>query len=756
MHLALLTLLSCNKHGSDGQEQTPLEPTTGTPPTLCEVDEQVLTPHCIQCHDGVVQPLDLRVAGFAGRVVDQPGDGGTLVVPGNAADSLLVQRMSGALGVMPPAGALSPDLQALVAAWIDGGAVSQCEQSVPFEPEAPHSYARKVKNLLTGLPLTEGELLDVQADHDNLRGLVEAWMDTPGFESKMSEFFGTAFQQAELQTPLEIIGQLRYGDSLNNTRFPPQMHENIAESFARTALRIVQEDRPFTEVADTRQWEMTTAMMVWLLASDVVNPFRNTRIADRPRGGQLSDYYDDDPSLYHTFWHDTPPEGLGSNPTFEEQMAAQAWYVPVPCDILPRVTMDQAEVLGLLAGGLGLVCDPWFDEAVLQPADYRDWRTVDLTRLDDPAEAIPFWDVPELRTRSSIPLAVNRNGFFTTPAFLAKWRSNIDNSFRVVANQALIAALGAGFDSEDSTIPLTSDGLAEEHAAEGTVCYDCHKSLDPMRNFFTNELDPDFSAPTNDPQFVQPSFAFRGHTASGDDLLDLGRAIATHPDFAAAWVQKLCFYANSQPCLQDDPEFLRVAQAFEDSGFSFETLLLELFTSPLVTAHALVQTHEQQATLLSITRRTHLCQALGQRLQTDPFCADIVPNERPTTRGGGRTLALAVPDDEWGRAKETPSQPATPNLFVGVTMEALCLDAAAVFVDRAGAPLRSTDMEASLTFLVEELAGLNPADPRAADFRADLDEHVAAARALVDDETVLLQSAFVLTCTSPFVASIGL
>ena len=51
-------------------------------------------------------------------------------------------------------------------------------------------------------------------------------------------------------------------------------------------------------------------------------------------------------------------------------------------------------------------------------------------------------------------------------------------------------------------------------------------------------------------------FAFAGVIKPVTSLGDLGAVLAGHPLFAEAWTQKLCAYANSAPCVHDDPEFL--------------------------------------------------------------------------------------------------------------------------------------------------------------------------------------------------------
>jgi hypothetical protein len=156
---------------------------------------------------------------------------------------------------------------------------------------------------------------------------------------------------------------------------------------------------------------------------------------------------------------------------------------------------------------------------------------------------------------------------------------------RVTMNQTLIVALGAQVDGSDGTItPGTPPpGLDIVHVAQ-PACSFCHQTLDPLRSIFAanyswnyhNQLDSTFGA-------QKGMFSFHGLIEPVATMNDMSSALANHPLFAEAWVQKLCYYANSAPCLSTDPEFQRVVGVFKTSGFSWNTLVAELFSSPLVT-----------------------------------------------------------------------------------------------------------------------------------------------------------------------------
>src|SRR5262249_23061347 len=154
----------------------------------------------------------------------------------------------------------------------------------------------------------------------------------------------------------------------------------------------------------------------------------------------------------------------------------------------------------------------------------------------------------------------------------------------VTMNQTLVVALGHSFDATDSITPVSEVGLNGEHAVPGTVCFGCHQTLDPMRQFFRQAYTISFHDQTDPTQMsMNGTFAFDGVTVAGHGIGDLATQLAQHPRFALAWAQKLCTYARSAECAADDPELVRIAGVFHDSGFSWNALVGELFASPIVT-----------------------------------------------------------------------------------------------------------------------------------------------------------------------------
>ena len=261
--------------------------------------------------------------------------------------------------------------------------------------------------------------------------------------------------------------------------------------------------------------------------------------------------------------------------------------------------------------------------------DRNDWRTVTLRASrngpefpDRPSSFDMETDAFVQRMRNikdggTLDLYGERVGFFTAPVFFDNWRTNDANGHRVTTNQALIVGLGKTFESGDLTKPTQLDRLKDEigdHAKEGSDCFGCHKNLDVMRNVFRNHYGTTTHRPTHQDNLTE--FAFQGAISNINSMADFGRAIVNHPRFPVAWVQKLCQWVNSKECSDTDPEVQRLAQFFVSSGYSFNSLLLEFVSSPLVThTDTSVENSVHSGSMVSIARSNHYCEALTTRIE---------------------------------------------------------------------------------------------------------------------------------------------
>ena len=482
-----------------------------------------------------------------------------------------------------------------------GGAAA----NIPFEATAPSAYVAKVKNILTGLAPTDTELASVVADPNALAGLIDQWTSTDEFRIKQLAFFRVAFQQGNLtETSFDLMAHDGYG---MGSRLPT--YDNAMESFPRTAWAIVDRGDPFTDTITTERWMVTPAL------ASVLTWLDSRRIDDKNQEHSI----DGEQGQRYDLVHDGYPNGI--DPIDSVKMSPTMHFY-TPCAIATQDGGDQSfldlnryfwgQILGSPQG-----CDQILQQPLFKTADFSTWREVRLRQAAPGEMHSRFYDLDAMRNADELVLTTPHVGFFTTPAFFGNWPTNSSNQGRVTANQTLIVALGGAFNPADVTIPLVTTTLSPDHAAPNTLCYACHRALDPMRVFFRRSLSIYYGNQT-DPAWtnLEPGFSWGGVSATGATLQDFAKILATHPAFAAAWTQKLCFYANSVGCDATDPEFLRVSQRlfFLPATSIYKTLVRELFSSPLVTGRSKTQTFAQQPMPASIARRTHYCSLFEARL----------------------------------------------------------------------------------------------------------------------------------------------
>jgi len=118
---------ACTEPGDAGLTWAPF-----VPGQSCEVARVVTGPYCVSCHDGEVEPLDLRAAALGGLVGVVGEYGEPIVVAGDPDASFIVTKVGhpGAdLGdPMPPGRALPDAAVEVLRAWISAGA-PPCESA---------------------------------------------------------------------------------------------------------------------------------------------------------------------------------------------------------------------------------------------------------------------------------------------------------------------------------------------------------------------------------------------------------------------------------------------------------------------------------------------------------------------------------------------------------------------------------------------------------------------------------------------------
>ncbi len=639
-----------------------------------------------------------------------------------------------------------------------------------IEPVTVATSLAKVKGLLTGLPPTDAEVQAVQADPNALRGLVVKWTAAPQHTAKLLGFFSNAFQQSQAVSA-------DFDDQLGDARgvLDARLLANMRESFARTALQLMTEGEPFTSTMTTRRFMLTPRLMLLYAYMDNIqvddsggnvdlfaraNPTFSFKLTAKEGAIPLSDTFDRHSTHYMTFY---APQLVGApydplcpqDPIVYDGRDGQS-SVSTSLYVTLQGRPDSFSVP--TGNGNDHNCQPPAFPPAWQPltaADSRQWHMVEIVQADPGQGTSSVLDLVNFRTGGNLLLRTPRVGFFTTPSFLAEWNTNNSNQARVTANQTLIVALGHGISPQNATLPPSTDSVDHAHAPQGTACYACHQSLDPMRQFFRQQYSYYFHPQTDSDEIALPgSFGFRGVSVPGKTIFDLGSHLANHPDFAGAWVQKLCTWANSARCDESDGEFQRIAQIFYDSNYNFRTLEVVLFSSPLVSYLAPTKTVSQIGEVFPVSRRDHLCGALSNRLGISDVCGLDVNTVVPDDLKRVQFIAKVLPSDAYSRGADEPVLANDPNLFFRTGMENICAVLAARLIDSgANARWSSASPDAAIADFVHVLMGLGAG--RDATPLSILSGHFQSTGAAGLSPTDALKSTFVLACLSPSVVGMG-
>jgi hypothetical protein len=656
----------------------------------------------------------------------------------------------------------------------DAGVDSGVDSGVlAFQADSPTVYVAKVKNLLVGLPPTDAEVMAVAADPTQLKTLVQGWMQLPQYGQKMERFFELAFQQTQV-TVADYADQAYPRQIAVNTTLTPLLLQNLQESFARTMLELIGEGEPLTVAMTTPKFMMTTALKELYAFLDAWEIDDNGTVTDtfkkNNKGLQITVETAQGPI----------PMAQTLDPTNANYMH---WYDPdaatedstiAGCAMDPILYPVNGFTLHwLLYGTLdnrtladGTKCPQSGGTATapqLTTADFGDWTMVTIHPPATGQATALFYDLPTLRLATDLALTIPRIGFFSTPAFFANWQTNLSNQMRVTLNQALIVALGSSVDGTDSTATPGSPppGLDVAHATAG--CYGCHQSLDPLRSIFSANYSWNYHDQLDTTLTAQPGiFAFRNVIQPVSSMGDFGNVLATHPLFPTAWVQTLCYYANSSPCAPDDPEFLRIVGVFQSSNFSWSALVAEIFSSPIITNASATRTSTLNGEVVAVSRRDHLCAALNNRLGLTDVCGLKATTKKQLMQPVPEIVS-GLPSDGYGRGSTIPVLPNQPTLFYRAATENICEAIAVQVVDVATAKQAagtkywsSGDPNDAIADFVSIVMGLVPSDPRAAPATSLLQAHFSGAMQQGATATAALQSTFVAACLAPSAVSVGM
>lgn len=634
----------------------------------------------------------------------------------------------------------------------------------PFEPFAPEAYTAKVKNLLTGQALTDAEIQAVQADPNKLAELIDTWLSTPEAEAKLLAFFQQAFQQTQI-TIASFSDQLPTGFGFSAAT-QNLFVKSMRESFARTALQLMKEGRPWTEVITSNRYMLNAPLMAYIAFVDTWNfndrGQRTNRLAPTTAfnasfGSSVAatSYADsvNPASPNYLKFKTTNTTNTGGNGCMADP------YVPTGSTALSLI-------YDYMHGRLRN-CNPAGANGITSQftqADWDNWKMVTIRTPTGSEQPTVFFDIDKLRSGNTVIVTTPRVGYMTTPAFFANWPTNPSNQHRVTINQTMIVALNKSFDDTiNNNIPsIDTDTDPVDHVKPGTICFSCHLSLDPMRQLFRQTYSFYGSQQTDAAQkSLAGAFAFDDTLIMGlnGGINDLASNLAQHTRLPTAWTQKLCYYANSTPCLEDDPEFQRVATAFKDSNFNFRTLVRELFSSPLVTLAAPTKTFTETEAPVTIQRQEHFCSAISSRLGITDACALNTTGTLTPLQTTLSSLSLSIPAASYSRGAESPVVSRDPNLFFRASIENICRRLADEVVDKTpGTPRYSSTMpQPAIDDMVKTVMGVPLADARYSAARSILVEHFdAASKTASITARDALKSTFVLACTSPTSVSSGL
>jgi hypothetical protein len=693
----------------------------------------------------------------------------------------------------------------------DAGTADDGPPELPFEPVPARVYVAKVKNLMLGLPPTEAEIAAVAQDPTALRALVDAWFVRPEAQAKLGTFFSKAFQQTQV-SPNDFIDQMTV-DNLPNLPLFAQLQESMSRTALKTiangrpftdtvtthqfmmtptlmslylALDQIQEDDSGKVALSLPMPDgtLSTTQAFWITYRPPVDPAATPVVANPiPLTETL------DPASPNFMHFAAPAAFTCSVPQLDD-----TGHVMVDANgaaLKVTVTYNQRKYTNAMSAFLALFgfagrnfvndpTDPSGPPVITVPSDVTAdkkplytyncgssvsftspnvtaqdviWRPVTVRTATTGEKLKPFYDLPSLRQADEIVVRTPRVGFFSTPAFFANWTTNNSNQHRDTLNQALIVGVGRSINPVDrGTSTVLDNGKDGQHSDPTSPCYSCHQTMDPMRNVFRQAYTFSYHAQHDPAQlFSTASFDYLGQKAALTSFDDLATALVTHPLYPTAWAQKLCYYANSSPCSEDDPEFTRVVTAFATSSFDFHKLVLELFSSPLVTGQESTRTWRQSGETVSIARQDHFCAALTNRLGlATSLCTGITDKTTATA------VANNVPLDGYLRGAEAPALSTAQTPFYRGATESLCAYAAGLTVDKTNSRYDSTKKDAAITDFVANIMGITSADPASAAVTQLLSEHFDAAMKVGASRTDALKSTFITACLSPTSVAIGL
>ncbi|WP_171039820.1 hypothetical protein, partial [Streptococcus pseudopneumoniae] len=128
-----------------------------------------------------------------------------------------------------------------------------------IDSSSAYSGLAKAKYIIHGGAPTAADVTQAvgsqgEINRAGLRNLVNGWLNTDASKDKLKAFFNLALDQSEWTYPVAgtfLLGRIRPQGAADNpfrNQFRNQWEQNLKESFSRTALDIVDQNRPFSEI----------------------------------------------------------------------------------------------------------------------------------------------------------------------------------------------------------------------------------------------------------------------------------------------------------------------------------------------------------------------------------------------------------------------------------------------------------------------------------------------------------------------------
>jgi hypothetical protein len=667
------------------------------------------------------------------------------------------------------------------------------EPSTPpleFDPLPRRIGIAKAKDKLTGLHTTDEELKQGATD-EGLKALVDTWTKLPEFDAVMLPLFTDVFQQnlAHDDEPFQAGLNLSSQGSLAPQSSIP-LARSLQEMFARTALQIVKENRPFTEVATTTRYMMNTPIMATYAFIDVA-PRGDNGSRPKPDSWLRKKF----PNYSFTvkdglFAHTVPVEQ-----TLDENSANFNVWTPNSREFKPdmdsdygwgdepiRIPYDQYAAganFESLFGTLGNYFSGGKDglPSLFTEADWNTWKWVNVRAPKTNENPTYFWNLKSLRTASEIVTPGPRVGYFTTPAYFTHWRATPGNSMRLQTNQALIIGLEISLVSREPLPASPTVTTAADHVKPGTACFSCHQTLDPMRDFIRRDYSAAGAAPRamsspvyGAPIGAQSVFKLSAIPLTGLGVADFGQAIASHPDFAKAWTQKICNWANTARCADSDPELLRIADAFQNSNFNFKVLLREFFASPISTSELRTKSSDESGQITSVVSREQLCHRMSSRGVKPDLCL-LLPVSfiyNPIGNNPRFQASAAMPLTSYPRGVPAALVPRDPGILYQAAVDRACayfanelVGNSPNFFNQHWPENGAASVQTALNEFVTVVMNVPASDERYTELRAALQRHYDQVLPLLEalprnsPASQAMKSTFTIACSSPLAAGNG-